>query len=323
MKKETYFSSDWIIYQSAKMFFIDKLQQKEIAQVLGVSTATVSRLIQKARDMQVIQVAMAEPYTDMLQTAEKLRQRYGLKEVILAYYPNENRPEITDHKHAVALEGARYLQRIITPKDTVGLAWGGTMAALINYLNPCQKTDASFVTMHGSIAACDYDLDVQTLTSRAAMALGGKKNCLFANGLSDCAETVEQLKKEHSVKSVFELFDKITISISGIGTHYPQVTSLLSSPTYLSQAEYDDLRCAKVCGDIMLHFFDRNGRECDTGLRERTLSIDLETYKKIPKKILVASAANKALTMHTALENGLCDVMIIDQVLANALLKYC
>ena len=323
MKKETYFSSDWIIYQSAKMFYIDRLQQKEIAQILGISTATVSRLIQKAQDMQVVKVAMAEPYDNMLETAERLKRRYGLKDVVLAYYPNENRPEIPDHKHAVALEGARYLQRIITSKDIVGLAWGGTMSCLINYLNPCQKTDASFVTMHGSIAACDYELDVQTLTSRAAMAPGGKKNCLFASGLSDSAETVAQLKKEHAVKSVFELFDQITISISGIGTHYPQVTSLLSAPAYLSRKEYNKLCRAEVCGDIMLHFFDRQGRECDTGLRERTLSIDLETYKRIPTKILVASAANKAQTMHTALENDLCDVMIIDQLLAEALLEYC
>jgi len=321
MKKETYFSSDWLIYQAARMFFIDKLQQKEIAQLLEISTATVSRLIRKAQEMQVVHVSMDAPYAEMLETAEKLRMKYGLREVILARYPNESRPEITDPKHAVALEGARYLQRKIHSRDIVGLAWGGTMSCLINYLNPCQKTDASFVTMHGSIEVCDYELDVQTLTSRAAMALGGERYCLFANGLSDRAETVEQLKKERSVKAVMDLFGYITISISGIGTHYPQVSSLLSAPGYLSEEEYSALREADVCGDIMLHFFDRNGKECKTDLQDRTLSINLETYKKIPTKVLVASGVDKAETMNTALVNHFCDVMIVDQALGERLLK--
>lgn len=60
----------------------------------------------------------------------------------------------------VALEGARYLQRIITSKDVLGIAWGGTMYYLIHYLNPCQRADTIFVTLHGSLTCCDYELDV-------------------------------------------------------------------------------------------------------------------------------------------------------------------
>lgn len=321
MRKETYFSSDWMMYQAAYLFFIERLQQKEICEKLGLSAATISRLIRKAQEEQVVCVSIREPYAVLLDTAEKLKQKYGLKDAVLAQFPNHSKPEIPDSKHAVALEGARYLQRIITGNDIVGLAWGGTISCLINYLNPCQKTNASFVTMHGSIAACDFDLDVQTLTSRAAMALGGTKNCLFSNGLLDSAETVTQLKKEKTIRSVFELFDRITISISGIGVHYPKATSLLSTRSYLSAEEYELLKKADVCGDIMLHFFDRNGRECRTDLRERTFSIDLDTYRKIPVKILTAAGADKAVAMHTALKSGFCDVLIADQVLAEELLK--
>ena len=37
---------------------------------------------------------------------------------------------------------------------------------MINYLNPSQKVNAKFVTLHGSIACCENELVVRTLVSR-------------------------------------------------------------------------------------------------------------------------------------------------------------
>jgi len=322
MRKETYFSSDWIMYQAAELFFVRGLSQKEVGAQLNISPVTVSRLIQKAKDCGVVQFRICEPYMGMLELAGQLKEKYQLRDAIIAQYPNRERPELSDVKQAVALEGAKYLQRHLTAQDTVGIAWGKTMFHLINYLNPCQKTNASFVTMHGSIASCDYDLDVQTLTSRAAMALGGTKYCLFTNGLLDTPETVMQLKKEQSIQHIFEIFNSITISVSGIGAHFPDPTSLLAFPPYVTGAEYDQLRSQQVCGDIMLRFFDRDGRECDGDLKDRTLSISLETYQKIPTKLLAVTGLYKAEALHTALKNGFCDVLIVDDSLAKAVLAH-
>lgn len=322
MKKETYFSSDWIMYQAAEMFFVRGLSQKEIGNRLNISSVTVSRLIQRAKDCGVVRFQICEPYMGMLTLADALKAKYHLRDVIIAKYPNEERPELSDVKQAVALEGAKYLQRHITEQDVVGIAWGKTMFHLINYLNPCQKTNASFVTMHGSIATCDYDLDVQTLTSRAAMALGGTKYSLFTNGLLDAEETVTQLKKEQSIQRIFEIFKSITISVSGIGSHYPEPTSLLAFPPYVTEEEYRQLQSQQVCGDIMLRFFNRNGLECDGPLKNRTLSIDLETYRQIPTKLLVATGLYKTETLHTALNNRFCDVLIVDDALARAVLDF-
>ena len=322
MRKEAYFSSDWIMYRAAELFYIKGIQQKDISRELNVSTVTVSRLIQKAKEAGVINFRISEPYEKILILSERVKQRYGLRDVIISLYPNSKRPELKDAKQAVALEGAKYLQRRLTGSDIVGIAWGGTMFHLINDLNPCQRSHASFVTMHGSIANCDYELDVQTLTARAAMALGGTKYSLLMNGLLSSRETVTQLKKEKNVQKIFRLFEEITISVSGIGSFYPEPTSLLSRENYITREELQSLREHDVCGDIMLRFFDKKGNECGNVLKDRTLSIDLDVYKRIKTKILVASGTEKTVTLHTALKSGFCDILIIDDRLANALLEY-
>ena len=73
-------------------------------------------------------------------------------------------------------------------------------------------------------------------------------------------------------------------------------------------------------GDIMLRFFDENGNECDTDLRDRTLSIELDAYKKIPTKILAVSGVHKAAALKAALVGKMADVLIIDEKLAAELI---
>lgn len=320
MEKEVYFPSDWIMYQAAELFYNQGFSQREISSRLNVSTVTVSRLIQRAKESGVVRIDIAEPVCRALQISDRLKNKYHLRDVVVAQYPNSFRPDIPDEKHAVALEGARYLQRLITSGDIVGIAWGRTIYYLINYLNPCRRTDTSFITMHGSIANCDLDLDVQTLTTRAAMAMGGRKFCLYSDGLWKDARSIRKLVDTPPVRQIFGMYENISISVSSIGVHYPQRTSLLALPSYIDYDDYEQLRRADVCGDIMLRFFDRAGNECGTPIKDRTLSISLETYRKIQTKILVVSGTHKAYALDVALKQGFCDILVVSEPLGQALM---
>ena len=54
--------------------------------------------------------------------------------------PPINNPEDEEAvKQSVALEGARYIQRIITPEDILGIAW--EVLCITNPIfNPCRRT---------------------------------------------------------------------------------------------------------------------------------------------------------------------------------------
>ena len=45
MHRESFFSSNWLISKAAYLYYIQNLHQNEIAEQLGVSNVTVSRLI--------------------------------------------------------------------------------------------------------------------------------------------------------------------------------------------------------------------------------------------------------------------------------------
>lgn len=326
MNIDKYNQSSFLVIKAAYLYFIMEKPQSVIADELNVSVTTVSRLLKRAREEKIVQFVIRDSYIECVELEEKLKKIFSLENVIIApsafqagdLYGEE---DADDDKKLVALEAARYLQRIIKPEDVLGITWGSTVYEMINYLNPAQRVDATFVTLHGSLAACKDEWDVRTLVQRLAKAFSGKKYAFLSEALMNSSATVEALKKEKSFARMYEIFNKVNISVCGIGSFYPKITTILASPKYVEEKYKNQLIDKNVVGDIALRFFDKNGEECDTDLRDRTISIDFDVYKKIKHKITIASGVYKAYTVYCALKAGLIDVLIVDSKLATELLR--
>lgn len=316
MDAEVYSQSRCLASRAAQLYYLEGRPQSDIARNLGVSVASVSRLVHRARDEGLIQFAVAEPFASCLSLERDLAEVFGLPEVLVS--PTiEGDPEAT--KKGVALEGARLVQRLTRPKDVLGIAWGGTMYHLIQYLNPCRRIPASFVTLHGSISCCGPELDAATLVGRIAMAFGGRRYTIEQHGLQESAEQVGELGLDERIRAVQQLYDGITISVSGVGSLYPELDSRLVRSTYLNSSEISELVASGAHGDLMLRFFDEDGEECDTSMRDRTLSIGFDQYRRIPRRLVAASGSEKARTIRAALRGQLVNLLVVDEELARQL----
>lgn len=74
-------------------------------------------------------------------------------------------------------------------------------------------------------------------------------------------------------------------------------------------------------GDIAFRFFDYEGKECNTQLVDRMITIDFDVFKKIKKKICLASGTQKANSVLSAIKGGLVDVLIVDSSLGKTILS--
>ncbi|WP_176966550.1 sugar-binding transcriptional regulator [Eubacterium aggregans] len=256
-------------------------------------------------------------YMACIEREEGLKKEYGLRDVqILPIL--EADVDSSSLKKRVALEGARYLQRIITDNDIIGLTWGETMYHLIQYLNPCRRKGAKIVTLHGSIVNSSDMLDVDTLVKRAAMAFGGKKVSLCRKGLLT-QEEMAHLRQSQHFQNIQKIYGQIDIAVTSVGAIWPKTTSLLGTLKHLSPGELQELTQNRAVCDIVMRYIDGEGRECDTSMRERTYSIGLSDYRRIPTKILVASGTEKAEAVRALSKGQLFDVLITDELLASAL----
>lgn len=325
MKSDVFNQSSVLILKCAYMHYIKDYSLGDIAASLGVSISTVSRLLKRAKEEKYIEFVIRDRHLDCITASVKLKERFALKDVLVVPTPDKALAEMAPENYAetarklVAMEGARYLQRIIRPDDILGITWGRTVHDLVYYLNPCRKVEADFVTLHGSLACCEHELDVMTLVRKIAMAFGGRKHYLLAEAQMSNSFLVESIKKEKSIEKIFSMFDKVTIAVNSVAVLYPQTTSILANPSYLSTEELKELKRRNVRAAITVRFIDDQGQECRTDLKKRTLAIDLADFKKIRTKITVAAGEGKREAVLAALKGGFVDVLIIDNELAGAL----
>ncbi len=319
MKSEVYNQSNCIVGAVAWQYYIEGRSRADIAKDLHLSHSTLSRLLKRAREEKIIEFRIAEPYASCHYKEENIRKKYGLRSVVVV--PTPEGADEAAVKKQVAMEGARYLQRVIGDGDILGFTWGGTMYHLIQYLNPCRKVNARFVTMHGNIEKCNKNFEVEALVRRAAMAFGGKNISIRESGLYASRGDLQRQMETPGMKSIGNLLRNITIAVSGIGSLYPEFDSPLVNSNYLDEEGKKLLKEKEAFGDIVLRFIDKNGQECDTPYKDRTLSISLEDYCRIPHKVLVASGVKKADTIQAALRGRLADVLILDDCLAEKILS--
>lgn len=325
MKTDKYDQSTFLVLKAAYLYYILEEPQSQIGEELGISVTTVSRLLKKAKEEKIIEFVIRDPLVECIKLEQELVRALNISEVIIApavHLQDDGNAydEPENVKKLVALEAARYLQRIIKDDDIVGFTWGSTIYQMINYLNPAQKVEAEFVSLHGSLANSVPEWDVRTLVDRIAKAFAGKKYTLLTHALMSSKETVNLLLKEKNIEEVYQMFDRVNIAINGVGVFYPKTTTVLAKPDYLAPEDLEELRREEVVGDIALRFFNRKGEECCTSLKDRTISIEFEKFKRIPHKITLASGAEKAFAVYSAAKGGLVDTLIIDSNLGAKIL---
>lgn len=306
------------MYKAVDLYYTKGHAQKVIAEELNISVSTVSRLLKRAEECGAVTIHLAPEIEQTVALEAELNRVLPIREVIVA--PSDSTSPL-DSRLSVALEGARHLQNTIKDGDVIGMCNGGTVRYLIQYLNPCRKVHTTFVMLHGALNSPNYQEQMQENMAAISNVFGGKKYLPNFDAYIPDGSAYEYAKSHPNTKLLQQLYEKVDVSVSGVGALYPECDSALSNPLMAGDPAVSEfLRTQKPCGDILLRFFDADGRECTVGHGVRVMTIEFDVYRRIPTKIVVAAGEKKARACIAAVRGGLVDVLIIDRPLAKKIL---
>lgn len=103
------------IAKVVEMHYKQGMSQQEIAKILNVSRAKISRAITKAKKEGYVEIRINHLDTSRISMEEKLENKFGLKEAIIA-----SRRKDEDIGETVAFYAADYLLRIMESNMTLG-----------------------------------------------------------------------------------------------------------------------------------------------------------------------------------------------------------
>lgn len=313
--KDMYRDKDKLAINVAKLYYRSDYSQQKIAQELGVSRPSISRLLQYAKDKGYVNIQIVDPVEDMSHMEQRLKDKLHLKDVKIASSTINDEEEI---KKYIGITAARYLDSIIKDGDIIGVGWGTTLYNMSQALVPKAIKGSQVVQLEGGISHSEWNNYAREILESFAANFDTVAQYLPLPVIFDTKETKELVDKDRYIKRVLELGRHANIAIFSVGTVRPN--ALFFRLGYTGIEEQEKIQKSSV-GDICSRFFDVEGRICNRDLDDRTVGITLSELRDKEFSIMISGGEAKINAIKAALKGRYANVLITDQFTGKALLE--
>ena len=307
-----------LLYTAARLYYEDDATQAEVAERLGTSRATVSRLLAEAKRQGIVRIEVVPP-TDARpgDLADRLARALGLESVYLSASlpaPGPGRSLVDVMGRGLAPAVGRALSEAgLLPGDVLLVSSGRTVYEVAQY----ELTPLPGVVVAPTVGGNDQPEEwyqTNEITRLVAKRIGGRANYLFAPAVPG-PELYQSLLNDHSIQRVLHQWPAARCALMGVGA--PPLTRTDIPQFVPTQAT--SLRAA--VGDVCSRFFDETGDEVAFEGSDRLIAVELEALRHIPVTIAVAVGSDKVASISAGARGGYFKQLVTDPATAEALLE--
>lgn len=299
-----------LMHAAATLYYDKDETQADVAQTLGVSRATVSRLLAEARRLGIVRIEVlhrVEAQPDSL--GPELAEALGLASVHLAPPGHEAmlRTNLATQVGVALMEAG--LER-----DDVLLVSSGRTVWQVG-LEALPQLPGTIVTpMVGGQHEPEAWYQTNEITRMIAQKVGGHPTFLHAPAQPG-PEVFELLLQDSATRRVLELWNRAKCALVGVGA--PPGTRA-SMPNFVPR-DADWLNSS--AGDICYRFFDSDGAQLSYSGSERLIATTYESLSQIPHSIAVAVGQPKIPSLLAGARAEWFHTLVTDTPTASALLE--
>ncbi|ASP99630.1 MarR family transcriptional regulator [Sinorhizobium meliloti] len=304
------------MHQALVLHFLEGMTQAQIADQLGISHATVNRLIKRGRQLGLVEIKIKSPVEPLVEIEEQLLALGGIRRAVVVPTVSDN-PQIA--LQSVGEAAARLMLEQIADGDTICITGGKGVSAVVAGLQPSRRFDIEVIPATGCVQGKHYT-DVNHVSTLMADRLGGHSFQIHAPLFADSEAERKMLLGMRSVADVFKRARDAKIAVVGIGSILSDDSSYYdlhpSSSTDREAIEQSGASC-----ELLAHLLDDHGRVCGYGLNRRLVSLTLSEFVSIPTKIGVASGPSKAGPILSVMRGNHLDTLVTDQATGARILE--
>jgi deoxyribonucleoside regulator len=299
----------------ARLYYEEHRNVKEIAALFETSSSSVSRLLQEAKDLKIVQVVIRYPFLTIPSLGQQLKQHLGLKE---AYVLPDFRGKYPELMERVGQLAARVLEEHLEEGMTLGVSLGMAVACTARAFTMTHNIHCTVVRLHG---ASDTEIvESKNLAQFFSDQLGNQfkiiPSPLYLQSRSSC----ELILREPIVQDVIRIAEESEIALVGLGSLDTSVSTLMRNHVQ-TEEELLELRNAGAVGEVCGKYYNNQGVVMDTEFNHRTVSIDIQKLRYMKFVLGVAAGPSKVEPILGAVHGGLINILVTDAGTARLLLK--
>lgn len=303
------------LIQVAKLYYQLNYSQNKIAKELGISRPSVSRLLQEAKDKEIVTITINDSLEEVQNNSEIIKERYGLKACIIANIPKYDEEII---KQGIGKAAANYVRTITKTGDIISATWGTTVFEVARNMQHKNISGVKVVQLNGGVTYSETNTYANEILQYLGKAFDTSPYFLPLPAVVDDEMVKNVILGDRHIRSVLNLAEQANIALFTVGDRNKD--SALVKVGYLTEHDLTILEEKEFVGDICSRFIDADGEICYPKLNARTIGIELDELTKKENSILVAGGYNKIGGIIGALKGKYANVLVTDQYTAAELL---
>lgn len=303
-----------LVARVAQMYHVENKRQSEIGEILRMSQATVSRMLKRAEQEDIVRTTVIPPPGTFAELETAMRERYGLTEVIVVDATEDRDGAVMAR---IGEAAAHFLEVTVQQDEIIGVSsWSQTILRMVDNIHPMKGAKARYIVQTlGGMGDPSVQAHATQLTARLAKLTGAEPRLLPVQGVASSREAKLVMMSDPFVRETFDLFQRISLAVIGIGAVVPSELLARSGNIFSSQ-ELAALNEEGVVGEVSLRFYDKTGKPVKTPLDERVIGISLDELTKADRVMALAGGAAKTEAIAGALKLGVIDVLVTDKFTA-------
>ncbi|RWO61705.1 sugar-binding domain-containing protein [Mesorhizobium sp.] len=296
-----------MLHTVAKLHYEADMSQVDIARRLGVSTATISRLLQRARAEGIVRIEVLDLATPEGITTQ-LVEALGLRDAAVIETPSAGALAAL-----AAPLGALLKQAGLTAGKVVAIGWGRAIREVIQAGLP-RIPGVLTVAATGGMQQQAAHFQINEFVRLAAEELGGTPHFIHAPYLPS-SELREVFLGDAAIRDSVALWDRTDVAIVGIGLPHAINPPEASAATLSEQALFH------AAGDVIRHYFDVEGKLIPWEGEGRMIAMSPAQLRAVPLVIGVGASPEKAKAIIGAVRASLINALVTDTKTAQAILE--
>ncbi|WP_105613983.1 sugar-binding transcriptional regulator [Vallitalea okinawensis] len=302
-----------LIIDASVLYYLEGKTQSQIAKELYLSRPKVSRLLKKARDLQIVNITINYQNGEFEKLQSEVRRSFNVPHVVISKTLS-NRENTLDE---VCKAAAKELSMALRDDMTLGISWGKHVRTTAKHMKPKSFSNMRIVELFGAIS---YDIDVNDMLSigrSLSSKLKGKLYPLPSPIYINDPIAREAIINTPVIKDTLSMIENCDLIVTGIGSIQDGESKLDNTlqtlwDNYVESNIKEKIVQQGGTGFLLAHFFDKNGNFLDMDINRNVVGIKTQTIKE-KKIIAIASGRKKAKAIYSVLKGGFIHTLVSDE----------
>ena len=295
-----------LLVEVSVMYYLEGMTQSEIAKSLYMSRPKVSRLLNRAKEENIVDIRINYDTNEFSRIKRRMRQMFDVDNVIVVKTLKKESDTIKELGYAAANE----LKYQLSDNMTIGMSWGRTIKSLVDAFEPKMFKNTHVVELFGAVNYREDRPEMLSIGFDFSKKIGGTFFPLPAPVFIPEDSIYEALVENPLIKNTIEAIDDCDLIMTGLGVINSEAPQKIWDSYVDPDAKHDIIDAGGV-GYVCARFFDQEGKFIDHKINDNVIGIKTKSIKK-NNLFIVAGGVYKWRALHAFLKDGHVNTLVSD-----------